>query len=221
MRTGRGEGVARSAHRQEPLGAVGQALVELAVKVAFHDGKVQLPLVDEVQQVPGVGGEHPQLEAGVLFQQAAQRAGHDVFPHGQSGAEAQMPPAIGLAQGVPQAQRVVAHGDGCLVQQPAAFGQVELLALVHKQPDAVLGFQRVDVLGYGGLGDVQQLGRPGKVHGLADGQKSLDAEIQHMLRLLCLYYKQTLWKNKEASFYIMQLLRYSRCQKLERKRLHL
>jgi hypothetical protein len=39
---------------------------------------------------------------------------------------------------------------------------------VDKQGHSVLFFQKPDMLGYSGLGQVQLLGGPGKIHGLAN-----------------------------------------------------
>ena len=73
----------------------------------------------------------------------------------------------------------MAHGGGGLPEELAGLGEGELLALVVEQAGAVLLLQRMDVLGDGGLGDMQQLGRPGEIHGLTYGEKGFNAKIQH------------------------------------------
>ena len=49
----------------------------------------------------------------------------------------------------------------------ALLGQAQRLALIDKQAAAVVLLQKVNVLGDGGLGDAQPLGRASVVHGLA------------------------------------------------------
>ena len=49
-----GKGILRRAHGDVPLGAVDQAVVSLLVKIALYNGKVQFPLVQQLQQLVGL-----------------------------------------------------------------------------------------------------------------------------------------------------------------------
>ena len=147
----------RRANRDVPLGAVDQAVVGLFVKIALYNGKVQLPLVQQLQQLLGVSGEHVQLDVRFPLQQPVQRSGHDVLPNGQGGAKAQTAAGILLMDRLPQPEIIVVHGGGGAEKEPAALCELELLPLAAEQLGAVLLLQGADVLRHRGLSDVELL----------------------------------------------------------------
>ena len=136
-------------------------------------------MVQQLQQLLGVGGEHVQLNVRFPLQQPEKGGGHDVLPNGQSGAKAQTAAGILLMERLPQSEIIVVHSGGGAEKEPAALGKLELLPLAAEQLGAVLLLQRTDVLGHRGLSNMELLRRPGKVHGLAYGQKRLDSKVQH------------------------------------------
>lgn len=93
-----------------------------------------------------------------------------------------------------QVQIVVPGRRGGAQEQGARLGEGKLLALVCEEPGAVLRLQGADMLGHRRLGDVQLLGGPGVVHGLAQRQKGFHFMVQHGVFLTFPYISFILWK---------------------------
>lgn len=146
--------------------------------VSFHQGEIQFPLVQLLEQFPGVAEDQGQFHIRMGLQIPGSRTGNAVFPNGHGHAEGQLPgpPLAGFH--LPGKQGLIGlEQPGISGQGPAGRGQFQRPAPVAEKGQAVFLFQPMDMMGNGRLGQEQFPGRLGEVHGFTDRKKSTQLGI--------------------------------------------
>lgn len=161
-------------HRQQkpPPGRAGESQIVIFHPVHRHeeDGEVQAPVVQPFQHLRLVAAVKGKMDVRMLLPQTgggAQQADVRVAAHGDLPAQKSgVGPELGLGL-VQKSDDVL----GPLAQEDAGLGEDDLSLPPEEQGLAQLGFQGHELLGQGGLGDVQALGGPGDVFLPGDGEK--------------------------------------------------
>ena len=154
-------------------------------KVALHHGEVQQTLVELGEQGLGVIHDHMHVHLGMALHIGSQLLGQGVFADGERSAEADGLPSKPHVLQIPaQLLLVVEHGDRRVAQHGALRRQGQPFVPVVEQLDAVVLLKVLDMLGDGGLGDIELRGRPGVIQVLAHRQKGLHPKVQHRAFLL-------------------------------------
>ena len=169
------------ANGHQPFGREGPRGVAGLVEEAFHEGAIDGPGIEELQQTLRSSRAHGDLDVGPSSQAAGEGLGHHVLAGGQRHADAQLDRgAMGhLPDALMQQQIVVGHGGQPVAQNTSRRCQLQFFAMVGEQLRTVLAFQIRDVLGDGRLGERQLLGGSGVVQSTAHGEEGLYAKILH------------------------------------------
>lgn len=164
----------------EVLAAEAQVGVALLRVVALDERELDAAGVEQVQELLRVGEAQVDVEFRVRGEEAGEGLDDGVFADGHRDAERELLDARGEARelGSEGALVVLERGEAA-AQDLAGARERELLALVEEEADVVGGLEAADVLGDGGLGDVEAVRGLGVVHRFADGQEGPDAVVEH------------------------------------------
>ena len=157
--------VAFGTYRKIWLHPVHQNVEVVQGDIALHQGEVDLPGVEQVHQHLGVAIPHLDIHVWVLFEILGQSGEDGVLSDGTGGAEHQsFPLGPRLLHPPDQGFLVVAQGTHGAQQHLTGRSEGNSFPIPEKERTAIGLLQKANVLGDGGLGDVQLLRGGGEAH---------------------------------------------------------